>query len=236
MKSNFPANSVISTYITTENMLVDVLRVIPYCDAHESVWSPVLVTILLETCSQLDSLWKYEAKQSAFVTKGKLDVRDYFSYFGEYMAPKWVVFYGEEPRRLQPFDTWGNVASYNPSDYPGLDWWTAYNNVKHDRLKNRPEATLRHSTNALAGLFVAILRFELCRTAIAQAGWLLGDGHNLQAWLWEDSPSTKSQHITAESKLFTYPIGWSKEKITRTAKWDGTCSLRFRDWFDQRTS
>ena len=236
MKSSSPANSVINSYISTENMLVDVLRVIPYCDTHESVWSPVLVTTLLETCSQLDSLWKYEAKQSTFVTKKKLNIKDYFAYFGEYVAPRWLVFYGEESIKLQPFDTWNNVASYQSNVYPGLDWWAAYNKVKHDRLINQSEATLKNSTRALAGLFVAILGIESCRNAIAQADWLMGDGYNLQAWLGEDSPSTKSQYITAESKLFTYPVGWSKEKITTKTNWNGTSSLRFRDWFDQYTS
>lgn len=236
MSNRFPASSVVNTYIITENMLVDdVLRIIPYCNEHENFWSPILVTILLETCSQLDSLWKYEAAQSRFTSK-RPDIANYFSYYGEYLSPKWVVFYGEEPTIIRPFDNWGTVRDYKLGSYKPLDWWSAYNNVKHNRLENRTEATLKRSIYALAGLFTAILRFDLCRNAIAQAGWLIGEGHNLQAWLGEDSPSTKSQYITVESRLFTYPVGWSKEKITRTIKWEGVCSLRFRDWFDQLTS
>ena len=230
MKITFPANSVINSFNTTEKMLVDVVNVVPYCDGHRDVWSPVLVTIILEACSQLDSLWKYDAKQSSYVTKDRLSIRDYFVYYGEYMAPKWLVFYGEVPEKIQPFESWGKIPS--SADYQELEWWAAYNKVKHNRLKNRTSATLKHAVYALAGLFTAILRCELCRSAIEQADWLLGDGYNLKASLGEDSPSTKLKYITAESKLFTYPVGWSDESIDSATEWKGACSFRFRHWLE----
>jgi hypothetical protein len=57
--SNFPGETVISSFRHIELMFEDVLGNIPYVPEHENVWSPSLVTILLETCSLLDSLWKY---------------------------------------------------------------------------------------------------------------------------------------------------------------------------------
>jgi len=62
MSSNV-GNSVLSWYVEAEDMLQDVLRYVPYCSEHKSVWSPKLVTILHEVCSQLDSLWFYQAKK-----------------------------------------------------------------------------------------------------------------------------------------------------------------------------
>ncbi len=237
MKDVFPANAVLNTYISTENMLIDAMRIIPYCEEHEDVWSPVFVTILLEVCSQLDSLWKYQAQLSSFVTKTRLTIKDYFEYFGEYLAPKWVVFYGEEPQKIQPYKSWSEVNEYKSNNYPDTEWWwSAYNKVKHDRLRNRANATLKHVVNSLAGLFLAILRFELCRSAVAQASWLIGNGYNLKASLGEDSPSVKSNFITAETKLFTYAVGWGNESIAQSIRWDGYCSLRFRDWLDNYIS
>ena len=76
-------------------MFDDVLRHIPYVPSHESVWSPSLTTILLEACSQLDSLWKYEVKNtpaSILHPSGKnLDIKYYFQNFGPTLAPEWVV-------------------------------------------------------------------------------------------------------------------------------------------------
>jgi len=236
MSGACPANSVISSYIATEDSLLDVLRVVPYCAEHRHVWSPRLVTITLETCSQLDSLWKYEARQSPCVTKKDLSIADYFAYYGQYMAPQWLVFYGEEPVMLQPYEEWANATRYATNQYAGHEtaWWGAYNALKHNRLENQSAATLEYAIRALAGLFLAILRCEFCRNAVAQTDWLRGDGHNIQANLGEGSPSVKSRYITAESRLFTYALGWGNEGASRPLDWEGPCSQRFADWVSQR--
>ena len=76
MASNI-SNSVLSWYVDAEDMLQDVLRYVPYCLEHKSVWSPKLVTILHEVCSQLDSLWFYEAIKSPFVKEDRLNIKNY---------------------------------------------------------------------------------------------------------------------------------------------------------------
>ncbi len=238
-KQPFSPNSVINTYIATEDSLCDFLRNVPYCPEHKDVWSPTLVTILLESCSQLDSLWQYKSKQSPFVEeKRRLNIRNYFSYYGEYLGNKWVLFYGETPEIITPYSMWSHASQYIPDQYPNheLTWWKAYNKLKHNRFINRSEAKLQCIVNALAGLFLVILRSESCRNAIAQAGWMFGDGHNIQAHLGEDSPSDKGKFTTVESKLFTYAVGWGKEPLLPgKIDWQGTCSLRFRHWVDQHS-
>ena len=130
------------------------------------------------------------------------------------------------------FDLWSSVSNYRPESYDSLDWWQAYNNLKHDRLMNREQATLKRAVCALAGLFVAILRCEYCRNDIAQAGWLSGNNHRPEAWLGEDSPHTPSEFIAAESKLFSYPVGWCEAEIQGSQPWAGPASHRFKQWFD----
>ena len=100
-------------------------------------------------------------------------------------------------------------------------------------------ATLEYTVNAVAGLFLAIIRSEDCRDGIAQLGWLSCNGTtngNPQAWLGEDSQSTKRKAIAVESKLFVYAVGWSKETIKKQSIWNGSASHRFRQWFDQYES
>ena len=50
--------------------------------------------------------------------------------------------------RLTPFDGWNNTA-------PGekLAFWKAYNSIKHDRITNYKEASLKNALNAMAALF-----------------------------------------------------------------------------------
>ncbi len=229
----FPANTAVNSYLDAEKMLVDVLRVVPYCNEHEDVWSPRLVTVLLESCSQLDSLWWQQAKRSPCVEKQRVTIADHFGHYGEAVARKWVVFYAEDPQKFEPFDTWSKASHFRPQDYQKLDWWEAYNKVKHDRLTNRQQASLRHTVRAMAGLFVAIIKCELCHNAMQQAFLVsCSEDYYLQTFLKEDSDSNKLYYVAVESELFTYPVGWCETPICQSDRWGGPSSQRFRDWFD----
>ena len=52
---------------------------------------------------------------------------------------------------LQPFKNW---ASESQSQYRSPDWWSSYNQVKHERLGNFKKANLKNVANALAGLYI----------------------------------------------------------------------------------
>ena len=175
-------SSVIVWFESAEQMLMAVLDVIPYEAVHENVWSPRLVTVLLETCSQLDSLLKQQAVQSPCVASQNLNITDYFALFGQDLSGKWVLFWGESPR-VRPFGAWQGLAGYGEASYPGheLKWWKAYNKIKHNRIENRREATLRHRIEALGGLFLAILYCEICRDAVGASGWLQSHSPNPKA-------------------------------------------------------
>ena len=250
MTSNdyFPGSSVVNWYTTAENMLADVLRVVPYCAEHKSVWSPVLVTILQETCSQLDSLWRYQVKRNMTAVGGDLCIKDYFGFFGQCMAPKWMVFWGEEPERIQPFKAWAGLknSGFKKENYdsvPKLEWWNAYNEVKHNRLENQKKATLGRTVSALAGLFLAILRCPDCRDAILQSEWLSWNIHSCDPrdcldkdfGTGEGKPFNRFDSVAAETKLFSYPVGWSEREIEDFV-WQGDASYRFIKWFHEQAN
>ena len=233
--TSFPAKSAVASYQATERALADVLAVVPYCPAHEQVWSPSLVTVMLEAGSQLDSLWRAECRLSNY-TVAEPNIKDYFTYFGSYVAPRWVVFWGEEPLKVSPFGAWSTPATFNRDVYLPLPWWTAYTKLKHDRLEHRRLASLENSVAAVAALFLAILRCEPCRDEIAQTRWLSGLGQDRDdpvAWLGEDSTSTHSLYITAETHLFTYPVGWMHRQIDAADTWlNPGVSRQFYRWFE----
>jgi hypothetical protein len=238
MTEKIPAETVLNTYQRVEDSLHAVLQVVPYCDNHRNVWSDHLATVILEACSLLDSLWLAQSWQSPCVRESKrrnaIKMFDYFKYYGEYMEPKWLVFWAEEPEKIYPFKDWSKTGEYKTkNDENFLDWWTAYNNLKHDRLQNRQEATLLNSVRAVSALFLAILRCEDCRLGIAQAGWLSGYYNKPEAYLGEDSPSCKEAYVLAETNLFSYAVGWGKEEIPLKKHWMGPANTRFIRWFYQ---
>ena len=247
---DFPANSVISSFSSTEAMLVDFLGVVPYCPEHEIVWSPRLVTILLEACSQLDSLWRSQALVDGLVDNpqqsNNLNITHYFDYFADVMAPRWVIFWGAQ-RRIRPFELWENARLTDHNASVSTEWWGAYNDVKHNRLSNEQKATLKNAVEAVGALFLAIVKCSHCWDAIAAANWIfrgLADYYGPQRHLAESacSGTDSSQdadrlaYVTVESKLFTYPVCLGAEPEPQDYLWIGHCSNRFMAWIDSQAN
>jgi hypothetical protein len=115
--ATIPVGSVIAGFDLAEGMLEDVLRTVPYCPEHENVWSPKLVTALLETGSQLDSLWKTRQEHRG---ESQVDIKDHFEDFGEDVAKRWLIFWGEDAERVQPFGEWAGLPAYSKRDYRPL--------------------------------------------------------------------------------------------------------------------
>lgn len=230
-----PGKTVVESFRSCEEQLADVLRVIPWCSEHESVWSPALTTVIMDACSLLDSLWGCSAWQSVYVRKVKrrndLNITDYFKWFRGKVESRWVVFWGGEPVQIKPFEPWMGAVAYCP-----LSWWQAYTDLKHNRLANRERATLSNAVNAVAGLMLAVLKSEDCWYAVEAADWLsAGDGvsHNPKASLGEDSPSAKDGYVLAETDLFSYPVGWCIARKRKDDEWLGRASFRFKHWFSE---
>ena len=85
--------NVVNWFTDAEKNLYEFLGFVPYCNEHINVWSPRLVTILLDVCNQMDSLWSWEMDKNKTDTIGENPcIVDYFVQFGSDIAPKWAVF------------------------------------------------------------------------------------------------------------------------------------------------
>lgn len=228
MSTEFPAFTVVSSFRLAEQMLSDMLQVVPYSKEHEHVWSPQLATVLLEACSQLDSLWKARSGRAS----ARLDIRDYFAMFGGDVAERWLVFWGETGVRVQPFAAWSVTPNHSKDKFTPLDWWQAYNDLKHSRLANRKRATLRHAAHAVAGLFVAIVRCPECASAVAHEGWIPSPGRLGMDAEYLLSDDANLSGVVAETTLLSYPLRleWKpgRPRLVQTSVRGG--SYRFQTW------
>jgi hypothetical protein len=243
--------NVINWFTDVEKNLYEFLEFVPYCDEHKNVWSPRLVTIFLDVCSQLDSLWSWEMKENKIKpVKGKNPcIVDYFINFGPDIAVKWAVFWGESGEKVQPFSPWSSVTT---SDFTkttwdscneelDLEWWEVYQEVKHNRIKNQEEAKLKYVVEALCGLFLAIIRCEDCWDILWEKGWMSWNEEGGLPFhpfdcLKEDFERVKMSgkcaiDMAIESKLFSYPVGYCSKKRTKKGKWSGNASNKFKAWF-----
>jgi hypothetical protein len=80
--------------------------------------------------------------------------------------------------KLKPWASWDRSVAQSPA------WWTAYNNVKHERDKNFPEANQENALNSVCGLLALLLYY------------LKDEGHlqPLSCWIMV-FPSTSSQTL-----------------------------------------
>ena len=135
----------------------------------------------------------------------------------------------QEGRRLEPFAAWDNLPSYTASSYVALDWWMAYNALKHDRLANRTQATMRQAAQALAALFIAIVKYPPALSYLAREGWVKKSVKPTSGLLLQGQPAELK---FAESFLMSYLIEVDRKGYSGTRKQEvGTYgSYRFYLW------
>ena len=232
----FPAKTVINSFLMTERELSDVIDVVPFCPEHESVWSPALATVVIDAGSQLDSLWRGACRaDSPDGVNGKpideLTIKEYYGHYTKDLAKMWAVFWGHEAARLQPFQLWEGLQEYQP-----LKWWQDYNAIKHDRLANRKLATLKCAADAVTALFLAIVCCKHCVNEMIASGWMPGSEQfgEPTSLFYENEPHRKS--FVIESKLCSCPFAWCGENIKKDQNWYGHGSPRFRQWFNDYCS
>ena len=200
--SELSHNATIGAFKKIEDSLEDILHVVPYCSEHEQVWSDEIIPVIFDSCSLLDSLWSFQSSRSSCVDKDHFTMKDYFRYYGETMAKRWLVFWCESINIISPFNNWSKNGNYkNGNDSNELSWWTAYTELKHDRLSNRKKATLANSVKSVGALLLAIIKCEYLREEIEHAGWITGFAQRPIGWLGEDSNDTHKAYVAIETKL-----------------------------------
>jgi hypothetical protein len=137
-------------FLALEDDVVRMSRYLePTTDNFES-YSLELMRILFGAASEVDVVSKRLCQKLS--NQSKAD--NITKYKKEILAsyPQFTSVIVEIPRfglTLTPWVQWKT----DPSPF----WWRAYNNVKHHRHTHFAEASLKHTLNAVAGLFVLLL-------------------------------------------------------------------------------
>lgn len=135
---------------TLDSDLENVTRYVDINPENFRTFSIEFVRLILAAGSEIDVVAK--------LLCGKIDpskscknINDYREIIiGKY--PKFHTMIIDVPQyemQLLPWEPWGNNT--NP------DWWTAYNDVKHQRDTHFKDANLQNTINAVAGLYIMIL-------------------------------------------------------------------------------
>lgn len=135
-------------FLSLEKDFINTINYVEICEQNRKTYSIVYLKLIISICSSIEKLGKKYCKEinSSFASKTNPDIKDinitiinYNSKFPEIKCE--IPRYGIE---LSPWEKW--LKKETP------DWWTAYNNVKHNN-DSYEDATQENVINALAGLF-----------------------------------------------------------------------------------
>ena len=136
-------------FLAIEADLANCARYIDFTnDDNMKAHSIEFAQLILRSCAEIDVV----GRSLTDIDKGKwLALRCQFPN----MASRKIAI----PRYELTFIPWKSWQSNDANAKP--EWWTAYENIKHDREANSTDANLKNALTAVAGLLVIVLeRFE----------------------------------------------------------------------------
>jgi len=146
-------------YQHLESELEEISYSISFCDEQLTVHSLRLSDLLLRICAECENASKSIIDMYGLKNAGK-DISDlYFPQCGDILVKKftrlnradlfirWHYQTFSNVSRI-PFEKWNETPSTNP------EWFTAYNTLKHDRIRNAHLGNLSNVLAGLGGLFI----------------------------------------------------------------------------------
>jgi hypothetical protein len=145
-------------YTHLEDDFLKCLNYVPLIDEHFPVWSLYLGDLLLRTGSILDSFFRraiysptlddaIDIEKYRALDDNRINIETYRQIFdGYYNLSSKEIFDLRIYSSIIPFSSW--------SENKAPKWWEDYNQVKHDRFKNKKAASLKTTLDAIGGLFL----------------------------------------------------------------------------------
>jgi len=200
---------VIEWFLDLEARLKQYLKIVPINWNHNAVL-PLLSGIIVEAAGLVDSVFRKEYDISQAKTKRK-DLRiTHFStqYEQRYsLSNKTTLIYQYPPVLLNPFSGW-MFNSHEASN--SLDWWDAYNKLKHERIEHYSKSTLNNAVTALCALHQVLsvlpcfFRSLIAHDMIALQGYTIKYSIELIEQGQADMP------YIVDSELFATPYGQTR--------------------------
>ncbi len=216
-------------YKFLENDFQKVMAHVPLEEEHMEVWSLELGRILILLGSMVDSFFKYAIKDLHFndipeidsIERGDdADMRDYEEIFERYycLSSK-KVYVRCKGATIKPFESWSEDNS--------LEWWKAYQAVKHDKFANKKEAKLKHVLYGMAGFFLLNTihipsRIVLLRLGLWKGEWSEGwsPRHLEENVFNHKEPIPVEEIFSLKTNLFGYILQSTLEHTKMDKAWD----------------
>ena len=139
--------------------LEDSFRFVNPTEDHLSVYSLRFYELLIRASTEFESICKDKVEEFNLSKKKRkdFDIKDYHllnAHFDNKPSAISIGFVFSDPLFVKPLEGWKIDHS--------LDWYKAYNTVKHNRVKDFHLANLENVLKGMAALFIIIERCGLC--------------------------------------------------------------------------
>lgn len=192
----------VNTFQELENQLSKCLEYIPFIGENKNTISPKFVTLILESCSLIESIFKIRVEERGGLKK-------YAKIFEPvaHLEDKICLFLSAPLTFFTPYSNWTRKVP---------DWWIAYNKLKHDRINNYKCATYENSIHSIAALHLLITRHPDFTNQIIKKGWFCIEDELMFEFICarhEECIPMTSNSIVSETKLFVSPLSENFVKI-----------------------
>lgn len=145
--------------------LCSFMKSVPYINRNIGVLSPALPSLLVESCNLIESIFKQYFGDSKVRggLKGYVNIVEPRMNLDESTS----ILLVSPLQFLCPFKGW--ITKVPP-------WWSAYNNLKHDRMNHFESASYENVLMAIAGLHQVIVRSRMFVSPMVREGWINNEG------------------------------------------------------------
>jgi len=140
------------SYQIFEKKFEEFLRVLPLTPENEQAWSPELVGLFLDISGMVDSVARHIVGKNTTKKTHELNIDDFETHLlaKEHISDSRVAVYVYPLKVVSPYD------GYRAAD----GWWKVYSSLKHNRIEHYTKANLSNTLNALASLFLILVRHK----------------------------------------------------------------------------
>lgn len=144
-------------YLSIENMLIKTNQYVTHSDKNKDAYSDEFASIILLSCSELDSLLKQLCINYDVQSKGRyFNIKDYApliekSLINDFGLATGIRTINDDNILIFPF---GNIDATKP--YANLKWWEDYQSIKHDRIKSVTKGNLLNAVSSVAAHFTIL--------------------------------------------------------------------------------
>jgi hypothetical protein len=179
-----------------ESDLIKVFEYVEPCTDNSLTYSFRLYEILLRAATEFESNCKAVLTTNGYEKNGSFNIIDYFKLESAMKLSEYELRlsnWGPEPLLIRPMMQWSTSHT--------LDWYKAYNNVKHNRSSQFQSASLLHAVKAVGSVLCLLY---------AQFAFLSFSENEEVAMLSCDEEGFEGHGDSIFS--LKHPISWSDEE------------------------